>query len=526
MRLFLSGPMGSGKSTVGRLLATSTGRPFVDLDERVATAAGRTIAAIFQEEGEAGFRERERNAVFEVLRNAPDNGVVALGGGTVLDAAVRKAVLAAGTLITLDARPEVLAERLRGDRSRPLLHGEASNVDRLRALSSSRRRAYAMSHATVDTSELSIGQVVTEVERMALAPPLLLAMGEHVTRVHLENGGASALRNTIGRCSAVLVADEQVARSFGEQVARGLPNLLGTVLLSSGEPVKSFASYESLLGQIGALNLGRDGCLVSLGGGAVGDVVGFAAATYQRGVRWTNVPTTLLAMFDSCIGGKTGVDTERGKNQVGAFHPASDVIVDVSLLATLPVAQRRYALAELIKAAILDGEESLHFVEASCDALIRGDLDVTEEAIRLALRVKSRIVSSDPWEEGERRLLNLGHTFGHAVEAAAGYGAIAHGEAVAYGLRAALRFGESLGETDSAFATRVNGLLTQAGLAVTPQKQVWVDASRLLDSDKKRQGEELTFVLPRGPGDVVFWPVKVARLAEFAANLAASAGES
>lgn len=520
MRIFLSGPMGSGKTTVGKALAARLHRPFVDLDEAICADAGSTINAIFDVEGERGFRERERRAALAMLRATQEDAVVALGGGTVVDAGIRRLLLDSGVLVTLTGRPETLAARLEGDTSRPLLAVGEDRAATLAALLGSRSRAYAMAHATVDTSELPLAEVVAHVERVAEDPPMLVIMGDAVTRVHIRRGAAVALDSFVaGTRDVVLVTDDVVAAAWSDAVASGLPLARGMIRLSSGDSAKSFASYESLLVELGALGVGRDGCLVALGGGAVGDVVGFAAATYQRGIRWINVPTTLLAMLDSCIGGKTGVDTPRGKNQVGAFHPATEVVVDVALLNTLSAEHRRHALSELIKVAMLSGEEAISFVESSCDAILRGDLDTVEAAVRMALRAKSEIVTLDPWEDGARRLLNLGHTFGHALETAAA-GRMPHGEAVAHGLRGALAFGRSIGKTEQDFADRVLQLLERAGLGAQSLGEQWTSASRYLLADKKRRGDVVSFVLPVRAGDVRILPVKVHDLVEFASNLA------
>jgi 3-dehydroquinate synthase len=298
-------------------------------------------------------------------------------------------------------------------------------------------------------------------------------------------------------------------------------------VVPAGEPAKSLDSFAALVGTLVEAGLDRSGAVVALGGGVVGDLAGFAAATLYRGVPCVQVPTTLVAMVDSAIGGKTGINLDAGKNLVGAFHQPRLVLADPDLLATLPGRERRAAFGELLKYALLDGEGLYAELDALAPALAPDEPAAPPAAlvavIRRAAGIKAAIVSADEREQGgERALLNLGHTVGHAIEAAAGFGTLLHGEAVALGLLAACRVSVALGLTGADLEARVAASLGRVGLATDIDTWLRPDVLARVGVDKKRTGSRIGFIAVTRPGDARVVPLELSRLREILAGPAAS----
>jgi 3-dehydroquinate synthase len=286
---------------------------------------------------------------------------------------------------------------------------------------------------------------------------------------------------------------------------------VATVLLPRGEDAKRLSVIESAANELASLRVDRGDVLVAVGGGALGDAAGFLAAVYLRGLRFIQVPTTLVAQIDSAIGGKTGVDLPAGKNLVGAFHQPAAIVIDVALLRTLPERQLRAALGEAVKMAALGDERLFELLEEDGPALARAEpaalaSGVVAELVERAGWAKVEVVLADERERnpgGGRITLNLGHTLGHAVEAAAGFGGLLHGEAVAYGLRAAIRIGTELGVTPPDRADRIGRLLDRLDLATEPLPYPLADVLGHMATDKKHAAGRLRWVLPTADGVVV-----------------------
>ncbi len=312
----------------------------------------------------------------------------------------------------------------------------------------------------------------------------------------------------------VLIADAEVAALYGARVesAFGVAGLRADLLtFPAGERHKSRSTWAELTDRMLAAGVGRDAAVVALGGGVTGDLGGFTAATYMRGLPFVVVPTSLLAMLDSAVGGKTGLDTPAGKNTVGAFHHPRAVIVDPDLLATLPAAQRRAGLAEGVKAAAIADARLFTWIEERAVALRDGEISALEHLVTSSLSIKAKIVSADPEEAGRREALNFGHTAGHALEALAGL-ELSHGEAVAAGMRIETRLGEGTGVTEPGTAARLEALLDACGLPDVARVPVASErfggvltADRLLAAaaaDKKVRGGTARWVLLRRIGEV------------------------
>jgi shikimate kinase/3-dehydroquinate synthase len=437
----LVGFMGAGKTTLGEQAAARAGLPFLDLDEEIHRRTGSTIVELFAK-GEGGFRSVEEEIVCEVLART-DPHVLALGGGAVLSERTREELRRRATTLHVPVGVDEAWRRVEGT-CRPLAQGR----ERFGELYEERRQLYE--------------QVADAVARDA-DDVVLAAAG-----VHVEAGALQRLGELVpGGGPVALVSDPHVAGIHGmdTQLALG-PRLTEMHELPLGEEAKTLAALDRLWQD---LRLDRTGTIVALGGGCTTDAAGFAAATYMRGVPWAPVPTSLVAQVDAAIGGKTGIDLPQGKNLVGAFHWPARTIIDPALLATLPEAQRREGLAEVVKTGLLAGEPFWELPD--------------NELVRRTAAFKAALCLRDPHDEGERKILNLGHTFAHALEAAAGYEGLTHGRAVALGLRAALRLsGRDIGQVEE----------------ILRPKPVEVDRDRAwaaMQRDKKAVGGELRLVL-------------------------------
>jgi len=544
MDVVLVGLPGSGKSVVGRRLAHRHGATFVDLDERIERADGRSIPTIFAEDGETAFRDLERAVIADLGPADPDPSVVrviASGGGAVVDPRNRWTLYRGRASVWLDGRPEVLAQRLRRSPNvRPLVAGR-DPIGAIRDLAGRRERFYGAATIRVrGVAEVS-GVVATIEERLAAGPDLtsttLLRTTTPIGQVVLGDGIAArgvdeALRRLDAR-RAIMVSEPGAWAAVGARIADGLAALGWPVVrveLPEGEAAKRLAVIETAASELARLRVERAEPLVAIGGGALGDSAGFLAATYLRGVPVIHVPTTLVAQIDSAIGGKTAVDLPEGKNLVGAFHQPSAIVIDIAALRTLPDRQRRAALGEAVKMAALGDERLFEVLEHDGDAIARGDERVfaggsVAEVVERSAWAKVEVVSADERERGAtggRITLNLGHSLGHAVEAAAGYGDLLHGEAVAYGLRAVCRIGRAMAITPADRAERIESLLDRLGLAAAPLPYGLDVVLDHLATDKKHSGGRLRWVIPTATGVEVRTDIDDALVREAAAAMLAA----
>lgn len=382
---------------LGPDVADRLGRPFIDLDRAIEASLGKAIPQLFQEEGEDEFRIREAGQAIAALR-LPEPAVIAFGGGAVKTDAIRHELRDRAFTVLLEVDAETAWARAGG--SRPLAQDESE----FHALYERRRELY---------------DEVADAHAFDLEDVVLAVGGVHVGQGSLESLGSL----TPGAGAIALVSEPHVAGIHGAAAQLALRSRLASVHeLPAGEEAKTATVAERLWNE---LKLDRDGIVVALGGGCTTDLAGFVASTYLRGIDWVAVPTTLVGQVDAAIGGKTAIDLPAGKNLVGAFHWPARVVVDPALLETLPERERREGMAEVVKTGLLAGEP---FWELP-----------TPELVRRCAAFKTAICLRDPYDRGERAILNLGHTFAHALEAAAGYEGLTHGSAVALGLLAALR---------------------------------------------------------------------------------------
>ncbi|MHB8966440.1 MAG: 3-dehydroquinate synthase [Coriobacteriia bacterium] len=506
--VFLIGFMGSGKSTVGAALATQLGRPFVDLDRLIETRVGAPVGAIFAERGEEGFRRIEQQTLRDLEATEPS--VVACGGGIVLRDENRCVLKENGTVVYLVVSPEEALARIGDAGDRPLLAGDSARIAP-RILEARLSLYRAAADVIVDTSGRSVTDIVAEVATLLADPTevcgaVAAAHGYDVVIGHgiLDTLGEHVLR-TAAPSACVVVTDTNVAPLYLDAALTSLEAAgieTHSEVVAAGESSKDWRTAGALLDRFAALRLDRSGCIVALGGGVVGDLAGFAAATYMRGVRFVQVPTTLLGQVDSSIGGKTGVDLTAGKNLAGAFWQPRVVVSDTATLATLPDAEWTNGLVEVAKTALLAGVAETSALEESAPRLLARDDAVTLEAVHASVRFKAAVVSSDERESDLRECLNLGHTLGHALEMVAGYGRISHGVAVAEGMRFAGPLAVELLGASESVAARTASMLDALGvprLGARPSSAT--DLLGAILSDKKTRGGTARFVLLRAPGD-------------------------
>jgi len=505
LNIILTGFMGTGKTSIGRLVAIRTGARFLDLDDLIAARAGKSISEIFAQDGEPAFRALEA-AVCQEFRE-PTGTVIATGGGALLDPSNAEALGAGGHVICLEADPATIVTRLAGQDGRPLLAGP-DRVGRIAALLAQRAGVYDALPYHLNTSQLSIASAAERVMAIAAAlptgghrmpvacPPDGRGYDVLVAEGLLDEAGRRLLLAGLapGRCA--VVTNPTLGRLYAGRLVRSLEVAGFEPLVTEipdGEEFKTLESAAQLYGQFAAARLARGEPVLALGGGVIGDLAGFAAATWLRGVPFVQIPTSLLAMVDASVGGKVAVDLPLGKNLVGAFKQPHLVLADPGLLGTLPPAEFRSGLAEVLKGALI-GDPVL-FEQLAGD----GPRSLTG-VIADAVRVKIQVVERDPFEAGERAWLNLGHTFGHALELESGF-TMRHGEAVALGTVAAAEMSAALGFCEPGLPVRVRGATARLGLAVRHGFEPAGVYARMA-TDKKRAGRSLRFVLLKGVGQV------------------------
>jgi shikimate kinase/3-dehydroquinate synthase len=490
VNVFLYGPPGAGKSYVGRLLARRLHRAFVDLDDLIVSRTGRSIESWFRD-GEPAFRAVEAQLCRELAGGGEDR-IVALGAGALLDAGTRTVLARDHLVICLSATAGTLAARLRDGAVRPLLSSGGNQETALAGLLSARAGHYESFPERIDTDGRRPDEVIGFV--LSILRPQTLSLRRLRQHVILGYGVAADLPSLVAHQNLggpfVVVTDEHVRTCQPSRLPPGWP----VVVVPPGESSKTFEQLARLSRAFVSAGLDRRGTVVAVGGGVIGDLAGFAAATFMRGVRWISVPTSLVAMIDASIGGKTGIDLPEGKNLVGVFHPAAIVAVDPLCLGTLPAREWTAGMAEVIKHAIV-GDPALFA------SLERGRPFGALADFRAAIEVKRAVVARDPFERGEREVLNLGHTIGHGVEAASGY-ELRHGEAVAIGLAGEARLAERLGLAPDSLAGRIESVLAAAGLPTRYSGPAATEVRAAMSADKKTALGRLRFALPADVGHV------------------------
>jgi shikimate kinase/3-dehydroquinate synthase len=527
-RLFLTGFSGTGKSVVAPLVADALGWRVLDTDKMIEEASGHSIPHLFENEGEAHFRHLEHETLHDAARE--ERAVIATGGGALLSEQNRRAMAGAGLVVCLEARPPAIVERLHGMTpvsERPLLWG-GDPLERVTELKSRRQKFYALADVIIETDGKTPQQVADAVIEALRAPDpwpaahrdrLLLpeerdpappsddpVWVEAPSRRYPVYTGWGALDDLGERLREVglqdaawIVSDSEVLPRHGDRAIFSLREAgfaAGAFAIPAGEASKTLDVAATVYDWLVSQRAERGHTIVALGGGVVGDLAGFVAATYLRGLPFVQAPTSVLSMVDASIGGKVAVDHRAGKNLIGMFYQPWLVVEDVSLLKTLPRRALVEGWAEAIKHALIRDPRLLDDMDARADDLLHLEPAVTVDIVRRNVAIKAAVVAEDERDTGLRAILNYGHTVGHAIEAAGGYAQVFHGAADAIGMTAAAEIGRRMGVTPAAVVERQRAVLERFGLSTRAPKGI--DAQRVLDAialDKKVAQGSVRWVL-------------------------------
>ena len=483
--IVLTGFMGTGKSTIGKIVAEQLCREFCDMDTLIEARCGMSIPDIFRSKGEHAFRAIEREVAEEL--SAQSRLVIATGGGALVGAEMRQLMSESGTVICLNASPDEIRARLAETDNRPL----AVNWQQLLQ---ERRTAYAQIANQVETTGKDPETIAREIVSLCGRSLHVRTPEGQGYYIWINPGALREIEmhlDTVGlNDHVVVVTNDCVAPLHGERLVRRLPRA-SMIVAPDGEGHKNLDTVRDVYDRMLAVGADRNTVLVALGGGVVGDMAGYVAATYMRGIRLVQMPTTLLSMVDSSVGGKVGVDLPQGKNLIGAFKQPQMVVIDTNVLDTLPDLQWRCGMAEVIKHGLI-----------SQPALLDPEMWNRENLADLllhAVRVKVKVVEQDPYEKGIRAHLNLGHTFGHAIEKVTEF-AVPHGEAVAIGICKAAQLSRNLGLIDDDLVKRIMCIFERIGLPVdiNLDRETWYAA---MSTDKKWQAGKSRFVLLKALGE-------------------------
>ncbi|MCH8281256.1 MAG: 3-dehydroquinate synthase [Chloroflexi bacterium] len=530
--IILVGFMGTGKSRVGASLAEKIGWEMVDADHEIVRRAGRTIPQIFEQDGESSFRQLERSVIRDLCAGA--NRVIAAGGGAFADPGNRQEMLASGMVVCLTAQPETIYRRV-GHRAgaRPMLAGY-DPLDRIKTLLEQRAPSYAQAHHAVATDDLTPEQAAEQIvdlshrhvdparfpEGGSMADADLAAVVRHSGGSYplvagwgfLEDLGPRFLDLGI-KSPVYIITDSNVMNPYGRRVQRGLQKYgiaAHCFVIPAGEPSKSFAVVQSVYDWLVERRAERGQAIIAVGGGVVGDLAGFVAATYLRGVPFVQVPTSMAAMVDASIGGKVAVNLPQAKNLVGAFYQPQGVFADVETLSSLGKRELAEGWAEAIKHGFILDAALVDVFEEHAEALMDLEPEISTQVIRRSMAIKAEIVSEDERETlGIRILLNYGHTIGHALEASTEYGSFFHGEGVSVGMMGAARIAQQMGMISGELVDRHHELLRRFSLPTSASAVSGVSGLsmegvlRAMALDKKVEGGGNRWVLLEGVGKAV-----------------------
>ena len=515
--IILAGFMGTGKSTIGHRLARALGWAFLDTDEIIERQAGKTIAQIFAEDGEPAFRAMEARVAAELEQL--ESHVIATGGGLVIPEANLRALERAGAVILVEASPEAILSRIAHETHRPLLAKPDPQAE-IKRLLDLRREAYGRINLKIQTDGKRPAAIAYEILRQLNISGAVRPGEKHVDRIRVELGERSypirigngwiatlgeELKASFSPRSCVLVTNPAIGRLWAEPVMESLAKAgykVSLCELPEGEDHKTLATVGLVYDHMIAGKHTRQSGIIALGGGVIGDMAGFAAATLLRGIAFVQLPTTLLAMVDSSVGGKTGVNHPLGKNLIGAFWQPTFVGIELKFLETLLDEELRSGMAEVIKYGVIADEALFEYLEEHVERALARDPEVLTHLITRSCQIKAEVVGRDEREGGLRAILNYGHTFGHAAEALTHYQGLRHGESVAMGMIAAARLAGSRGMLGEGEISRIEDLVRRAGLPTQMPRFTLEDYWIKMGSDKKVRDGKIQFVLPESLGRV------------------------
>jgi len=541
--LIITGFSGTGKSLVAKEAARKLNWDFLDTDDEIVEQTGKPIAEVFRQDGEGKFRELERETIGKACQQRQT--VIAIGGGAIVDPQNYELLAKTGVIVCLEAKPETIYERLFREAAcspeievRPLLATD-NPLERIRQLKASRQPYYAKADWTIHTDGLSISEVAEEVirawrllhhysprndrdkdiaclvETATQSYPIFVGYG-------LLDKLGEKMKKALLSGTAIIISDDNVFSLYGSKVEGILKDAgfaVNSFVVPPGEETKSMDYAIKIYDFLVEHRMERDDIIIALGGGMVGDLAGFVAATFLRGMPWVQVSTSLVAMVDASIGGKVGVNHPEGKNLIGAFYQPNLVLADPQTLTTLPRRELVSGWAEVIKHGLILDEEFVQFLESHVNRLAKLDPELLTRAIARSAAIKAQVVSQDEKErEGKRTILNYGHTIAHGLEAATQYKRFLHGEAVAIGMVGAAKLSQRLGLLPSAAVERQQALLQKFGLPTSLRAEAasqrrgrkrsslklsLAGVTRAMELDKKVKGKAIRWVLLQDIGKAV-----------------------
>jgi shikimate kinase / 3-dehydroquinate synthase len=513
----LTGLMGSGKSTVGKYLANHLKKNFIDTDQIIEEREGKTISQIFEDNGEDYFRKLEADLIKEIFKDPTAKDlVVSLGGGAIVNPESREIIKEHSSLVALIADPKDLHQRIKRRKSRPLLNDSKNQLEILTNLWHNRKDAYYDSHIQITTEGKSINSIGIEIMKsLEVSKPKVQEQEvrifgkESSYKIYFKDLYRFTLSPIKPSKKVLVISQAPIAKNYLDILLEKISTdeyEVSSMIIDNGEEAKNFFTYQLILQKLLSLNFERNDTVIALGGGVVGDIVGFAASTFYRGINYVQVPTTLLSMIDSSVGGKTAINVPEGKNLIGSFYQPHMVHIDTSNLLTLPDREFKSGLGELVKYTMLGsewdqllGDNFYDFVNLNADQILEKDQATLNEVISHCLKIKAGIVSVDEKEKGTRAHLNLGHTFAHAFEETTKYKVVTHGEAVAIGLVCACYLSEELGYIKKSATKKVIDLLEKFNVNYKIPSDLKLESILgAFKYDKKSVNGVPTFVLPKG----------------------------
>ena len=524
----LIGFSATGKSVVAMKVAERLKWTLIDTDDEIVKLSGKTIPEIFKQDGEDKFRQLERKVLSQACQK--EQAVIATGGGAIIDPENQKLLLGTSVVVCLEAKPETIHQRLLHDSLysanhvvRPLLAGD-NPLERIRQLKAIRQPHYAVADWTVHTDNLTLDEVSREVikgwqyvgkhhrskQSTKIDPACVVETETASYPVFVDWGILDRLGEKMTQAglsgTANIISDETVFSIYGARVKKTLEKAgfaVNCFAVPPGEASKNITQAVKIYDFLIERRVERNDVVVALGGGMVGDLAGFVAATFLRGLPWLQVPTSLIAMTDASIGGKVAVDHPQGKNLMGAFYQPRLVLADVQTLTTLPQRELTSGWAEVIKHGLILDADLLELLENNVKNLIKLKPDITSKVIARSAAIKCQVVSEDERETGKRTLLNYGHTVAHGLEAAGKYDRFLHGEAVAIGMMAAARLSHRLGLLSPHAVERQESILQKFGLPTHCSGVPLTDVLAAMELDKKVRGKSIRWVLLEDIGKAV-----------------------